>query len=440
MILISFLNFLKKGKTKLFYLFSLLIISNVFANYVSGIFIIVSISIGVEVIKFIQISFFKLLLGFVIYFFSLYHWAIAINFGLIAISCHLLLYFILTYIIIIILKPTNNRAKILLSLVTVEFIMLNIPVDYNIFTINTFILDLRFHQIIIQKLHTMVILSIFLISVTSLNYFMFKYKLNLWFKLSIVATLFFLLNVNPNTAFVNWNDGSELKNGQQYFLYRDIEGQNKRIYHFNNYLENNIQSVTLKNIEFFIGPELSITGLHLEKDRLEIARLKENLKNLNIKQMCIGVSYIDNKKLYNGSLTYNDGLIEFHQKNKLIPILEYSPIFFYSQYLFEAKKFEKGNFSPRKLVHLICYEAFFSDFFTNFSFDKGDTVFVISSEHFLNSSQKGFDYYNRHLRLRAIENSINIMKVSTDFTNILVTQNGKYYPLPNNTSFSMENF
>lgn len=190
--------------------------------------------------------------------------------------------------------------------------------------------------------------------------------------------------------------------------------------------------INLKNASLLIFPEQTLRGI--DKDSFEksliFSYLIELIEKSSIESVIIGCTYFERGKyLANGYIKIDKDKIKFSSKNKLVPLSEYVPKFL--NFLTDKKSFSKNVFpnsnekkSDLKLSILVCYEAFFSLYTASKIDNNKNFAVILSSEQFLNNSYFGLIQYNNMVKLRALENNLNFLKVSSFANSILVDNRG----------------
>jgi apolipoprotein N-acyltransferase len=77
----------------------------------------------------------------------------------------------------------------------------------------------------------------------------------------------------------------------------------------------------------------------------------------------------------------------------------------------------------KKIIPLICYEAFFPFFVSKKNID-ANMIYLISSEEFLKSSIYGRKQYDNIIKLRCIENRLPMIKASSYGNSYLIDSYG----------------
>lgn len=194
-----------------------------------------------------------------------------------------------------------------------------------------------------------------------------------------------------------------------------------------------------KNAEFLVFPEQTLRGIDKDKfkNSLIYNYLKKLITNTSIESIVIGSTYYERGKyLANGYIFINNNCAVFRSKNKLVPLTEFIPEFL--SFISDKHSFSKNvSIERQDQINaynniLVCYEAFYSLYTLSKKNDKQKIFFILASEKFLNGSFYGKRQYNNIVRLRAIENNLNFIKVSSFANSIHVNNKGEIINIKRN--------
>lgn len=191
----------------------------------------------------------------------------------------------------------------------------------------------------------------------------------------------------------------------------------------------------MHNVDLFIAPEHTFNNINIDGFKKSLTKkfLTKLLNETSVKELYFGTSmYKSNKKkniFTNGSIFLTPKKTYLRIKKKLVPFNEYIPKFF-SQFInkksfeFNIKDSEVELILNKKITPLICYEVFFP-FFVYKRVKNTKIIFLISSEKFLKSSVLGRKQYDNIIKLRCIENRINMIKCSSHGSSYLINSLGQ---------------
>jgi apolipoprotein N-acyltransferase len=226
------------------------------------------------------------------------------------------------------------------------------------------------------------------------------------------------------------NFNSNLKSGINIIAinteHRDEQSQDKYIFNIVDRLKN------VENASILIFPEQTLRGIDKNKFKSSLINsyFSDLLNNTSIKTVIVGSTYFERGQyLANGSITISQNHVTFNSKNKLVFLSEYVPSFL--SFLSDKKSFSKNL--PSELSSnldstyskFVCYEAFFSLYTINRIKKENKLAILLASEQFLNSSYFGLRQYNNIVKLRAIENEISFLKVSSFANSIHIDSKGR---------------
>ena len=187
-----------------------------------------------------------------------------------------------------------------------------------------------------------------------------------------------------------------------------------------------------ENIDYFIWPESAITYLFYEKrDNNELLN-ELNEKLLKDKKTLIsGVITYDEKNIYNSLITIKGNeVIDIYKKHFLVPFGEFIPyrkfIPFINKITAGSMDFSKGAiakniktedfiFSPN-----ICYESIFYKSINKNS----DLIINITNDAWFGKSSGPFQHFE-HLKLRAVENNMFVIRSANSGISGLIDNKGK---------------
>ncbi len=189
-----------------------------------------------------------------------------------------------------------------------------------------------------------------------------------------------------------------------------------RLFYFNTFLDK-MEKDTLTQYVFL--PESYIGETNIEEINTSIHQTKHIVIG--------GAELIKDSNKYNIFFVKKGEEIYIHKKEKFVPVIEYVPnwLSFYKKSEFQLKDYDDDIIIDSILPFsaLICYESIFNQVVKKNSSGKS-TIFVLASEYFMKHSTIAYNQYNNILKVKAIEYSKQIIKVSFQGDNIIINSRG----------------
>jgi apolipoprotein N-acyltransferase len=172
-------------------------------------------------------------------------------------------------------------------------------------------------------------------------------------------------------------------------------------------------------IQYVFLPEVYIGESNFEEIKTSIHQTKHIVIG--------GAELMQNRNKYNIFFVKKDKEMYIHKKERLVPVIEYVPIWLSFDKIseFKVKDYDDDLRIDTILPFsvLICYESIFNQIVKK-SNDNKSTIFVLASEYFLNHSTIAYNQYNNILRVRAVEYGKQIIKVSFQGDNVIINAKG----------------
>ncbi len=344
-------------------------------------------------------------------------WLINVDNGIAALLANSIIY--TTPLAIIYFIPKNKKILLLIPIwLTFEILVNTISFSTPLLTIgNTFSTQVSLIQW--YKYSSVIGGSFWFLLITFLLY---KRKYSYFTILLIIPSIFslFLYNVNLKT----YNGTLKITIFNSSFLSnKKVLERNKALYILNKL--NHYQ-----NSDLLLLPESTITfNSKFYKNTINYKILNEMVTNQKIKNILFGANIkVDKIKRINTGIFLTKNKTYIKVKKKLVPYTESIPKlinYFYKKDNFSYNFKDNSNEIVKKyhFTPLICYESFFP-FFVSKKSIKSKLIIVISSEQFMKKTNYGKMQYNNILKLRAIENSLPLIKCSDGGNSILINEHG----------------